>query len=184
MATGKQTLPRWITVRLGDDLNWWLQRTGDELESVPESCGVLDPRQVDHLVKEFDAYRPYGYSLRQFSKAFQVYTMDSELSEGLQRLIASDEDLGDMGGQLFAVPRTTADDAGPYEIFLGEISTARIRLLNATHKFAVPCTEEEMYDELRAIDSGRFFSDETIHVFNEITEMLEWSPAEWEESES
>lgn len=184
MSLHEHPLPRLLTVRLGEDLNWWLERTGDEPDTAPEIAGILDPRQVDHLIEVLDSYLPYGCSRQQFAQAFQAYAMDSELSEGLLRLTAADEDLDDAGSQMFAVPRTSNDGSGPYEVFLGVMSAARIRLLNATHRFTVDCTVEEMNDELRAIDSGRFFSDETIHVFNEITEILEWSPAEWDESES
>jgi len=39
-----------------------------------------------------------------------------------------------------------------------------------------------MTEELNLLDADRYFSDDTIHAFNEITERLEWSPAEWDES--
>ena len=41
---------------------------------------------------------------------------------------------------------------------------------------------DEMEDELRALDADRYFSDDTIHVFDELTEILDWSPAEWDDS--
>jgi hypothetical protein len=52
--------PQRITVRLGDDFNWWIDST-DEDEPTPHARGVLDPRQVAHIVETLDEYRPYGY---------------------------------------------------------------------------------------------------------------------------
>ncbi len=165
--------PRELTVRLRDDLNWWTDETSPR--------GVLDPRQVAHLVDALDAYEPYGLTREQFNDAFQVYAAESELADDQLRLVAVDEPIHHTGEQLFALPLTTADDDNPYTRFLGALGAARIRLLNTTYHYARACTETEMYDELDALDSDRYFSDDTIHVFDELNEILTWQPAEWDE---
>ena len=38
-----------------------------------------------------------------------------------------------------------------------------------------------MQEELDALDRDRYIAAENIHCFDEINEMLQWSPAEWDE---
>jgi len=178
MATDKPTALRWITVRLGDDFNWWLQDTSAELSVDMRSRGVLDPRQVAHLVEVLDEYGAYGFRSELLADAFQLFALESEISEGLLRLAATDANLFEDGMQMFALPLVTDEGEGPYYDFLDAVSAARLRKINATHHYIRDCTEDEMQEELSAIDSDRYFADETIHAFDEISEILEWSPAE------
>jgi len=39
----------------------------------------------------------------------------------------------------------------------------------------------EMQEELAALDRDRYVAAENIHCFEAINEILEWSPAEWDE---
>ncbi len=183
MATDKPTPLRWITVRLGEDFNWWLQDTSAELSADTHSRGVLDPRQVAHLIEALDEYRPYGFRSQLLTEAFQLFTLESEISEGVLRLAATDADLFEEGSQPFALPLIADEGEGAYYSLLDAISAARIRKINATHAFARECTEDEMQEELSALDSDRYLADESIHAFDEINEILEWSPAEWDDSE-
>ena len=173
-----------IIARLGDDMNWWLDRVGDELVTDNDRRAVLDPRQVAHLVEALEVYYPHGLRRQQFTEALEVFEMENELEEGQLRLAASNESIFETSAQLFALPRTDDEGKGGYDAFLDALGSAHIRKLNTTHHFAHKCTEDEMIDELRAVDAGRYFSDDTIHVFDEITEILEWNPAEWDDSSS
>ncbi len=103
---------------------------------------------------------------------------ESEVAEGRLRLAPAGESI--LGGvaDLFALPVVEGESEGPYYDFLDALGAARIRRLNATHHYAQACTEDEMYDELDAVDSERYFSADEIHVFDEINEILQWSPAE------
>jgi hypothetical protein len=172
--------PQRITARLGDDLNWWVESAdGDTL-----ARGVLDPRQVAHLVQSLDAYRRFGYHPELLTAAFQMYRIDAEVSEGVVRLAIADQNVFEDVGELFALPVLGNEEDGPYFELLDAVSTARIRRLNATHHYARNCTADEMTEELNALDSDRYFSEDTIHAFDELNEILEWSPAEWDESSS
>ena len=113
-----------------------------------------------------------------------MYAAEAELSDGRLRLALADEDIFDTGAQLFAWPLIGEEGAGAYYDFLDALGAARIRLLNATHHYAQDCTELEMDEELDAVDQDRFLSAESIHAFDEINEILEWSPAEWDDSAS
>lgn len=184
MATPEDTGPRWITVRLGEDFNWWLHDTSDERPAQTHVAGILDPRQVAHLIEALDSYLGHGLSRRQVAAAFQSFRMESELEEGVLRLAATKASLLEEPGQLFAVPRLKEEGSGPYYDFLNALSGARVRYLNATHHYARACTEDEMQDELDTLDSDRYFGAEAIHPFDEINEILEWSPAEWDDAET
>lgn len=175
--------PERITVRLADDFNWWIESTEEDTPA-PHPRGMLDPRQVAHFIQALDEYRRDGYQPQQLAAAFRAYRIDSEISEGVLRLAATDQNLFEEGSEVFALPVIDGEDGGAYYELLDAISAARIRKLNRTHHYARNCTADEMLEELNALDSDRYFSEETIHAFNEISEILEWSPAEWNESSS
>jgi hypothetical protein len=172
--------PPRITVRLGDDFHWWIESADGETQA----RGVLDPRQVAHLIQTLAEYRRFGYRPEQLAAAFQAYRIDAEIAEGTVRLAATDQDLFEETGELFALPLVGEEQDGPYFDLLDTLSAARVRHLNATHHYASDCTVDEMSDELTALDSDRYFSDATIHAFEELNEILEWSPAQWDEFSS
>ena len=173
--------PQRMTIRLGDDFNWWVD-SADEDAPTSRVRSVLDPRQVAHLVQTLDEYRTYGYRPQQLAGAFHAYRIDAEISEGVLRLAATEQSLFDEGNETFALPVITEDGGGAYYDFLDVVSAARIRKLNATHHYAHQCTEDEMSEELNILDADRYFSDDTIHAFDEINEILEWNPTEWDDS--
>ena len=164
--------PEQIVVRLDDDFNWWLEPTSEN----PRRDSVLDPRQVAHLQEALDEYRPHGLRRELFDAAFTFYTLDAELEEGQVRLSRG------RGSEEFALPVLGEDADGPFFDFLDALAAARIRKLNATHHFTQQCSEEEMFAELDILDADRYFSDNVIHCFEQLNEILEWKPAEWEES--
>ena len=164
--------PGQIVVRLDEDYNWWLEPTTEN----PRRDSVLDPRQVAHLQEALVEYRPQGLPSEQFEAAFTFYTLEAELEEGQARLRR------EKGHEMFALPQLGEDSDGPYFDFLDALAAARIQKLNATHQYVKPCTEDEMFAELEALDAERYFNDEVIHCFEQINEILEWKPAEWDDS--
>jgi hypothetical protein len=179
MSSTPETLPDWIVVRLDDDLNCWPDEASEEVFPGALSRGVLDPRQLSHLVQALEEYLPHGYRKELFASAFQTYVIQSELSDGRLRLARADEDVFDADTQLFAIPIVDEEEGtGAYYDFLDDISTARVRFLNATHHYVRNCTELDMDEELENIDRDRYFAADSIHVFDEINEILEWKPAE------
>ena len=180
----KSNKVKWVVAKLGEDFNWWVTETSAEGGNKISPRGILDPRQVAHLIQILEDYQPHDLDLEQLSAAFQMFALESEIAEGQARLSAVDQPFGDGDTDLFALPVTNDDDQGAYEAFLDSLIAAHIRKLNATHEFARPCTAEEMEEELEAIDGGRYFSAEVIHPFDEINEILEWSPAEWDDTSS
>lgn len=172
----------WIVARLGEDLNWWLESTNLSGETAPTLSGVLDPRQVKHLSEILEQYEAHGLRPGQLETAFKLYTLESEVDEGRVRLAASEGETFATDSNVFALPITEGDEENPYGLFLEALATARIRKINADHKFAEKCTVEEMFEELDALDTDRYINADAMHCFEEITQILEWSPAEWDDS--
>jgi hypothetical protein len=181
MANTETKPPRWIVVRLGDDLNWWVDETSDERPAHRYCRGALDPRQVAYLTEQFDAYRPHGLRRDQLTAAFHVYELEAEVSDGVLRLALSAQDLFEAGAaELFALPVATGED-GPdaYTDLLDALCAAHLRQLNATHHYARACTQDEMMEEFATLDNDRYFGGETRHAFDEFNEILEWNPTDW-----
>jgi hypothetical protein len=173
---------RWIVARLGDDLNWWLESTNLSGDGPAELCGILDPRQVTHLAETLEQYEAHGLRPGQLETAFKLFSLESEIDEGRVRLAINDSESFAAGSDVFALPIMEGEEESPYALFLEALATARIRKINAERRLTEKCTEEEMYAELDAIDATRYFNADAMHCFEEITQILDWSPAEWDDS--
>lgn len=182
MKTDPSETPRWIAARLGEDFNWWLDQTSESFQPDGRHCGLLDPKQVSHLLETLQEYRPYGFRQQQLVNAFQVFRLESEIAEDHLRLASTDESIYKATKETFALPILGQDGEGPYHDFLDALSAARIGRLNATHQYVKECTELDMNEELNALDTDRYLGSESIHAFDEIIEILQWSPAEWDDS--
>jgi hypothetical protein len=147
--------------------------------------GLLDPRQIAHLAVALDEYQAHGFRPQLLNDAFQLFELESEVDDDRLRLAPINRDDFSAGGeQVFALPLIDDEETGPYYDLLDAISAARITKLNTTHNYVRDCTELEMGEELDALDRDRYFVAENIHCFDEINEILEWSPAEWDEPNS
>jgi hypothetical protein len=180
MPTRKSASPKWVIVRFGDDQNWWLDEASSDLGEGER--GLLDPRQIAYLRQMLEAYQPHGCDSGLLNVAFQLFQVESDLDEDRLRLTPVDQNISESDDQIFALPLTPGNETGPYYDFLDAITAARIRQLNATHHYARECTDWEMQEELDTLDRDRYFASETIHCFDEINEILQWSPAEWDDS--
>lgn len=167
--------PSRIVVKLGDDFNWRRHQLQADVDAPPDERGVLDPRQVRHLLDALTEYRVFGCGPEKFAEAFRCYAVAAEVAEGILQLEITEET-----DEVFALPVVDEDGDGAYFDFLDTLRAARVGKLNATHDYAQPCTVEEMQEELDTLDHDRFISAEVLHAFDEINEILEWSPAEWD----
>ena len=135
---------------------------------------------MQSLCETLVEYRKYGLTPRDLGAAFRLFALSSELGEDLIRLASAPGDFLS-AADAFALPVMDEDGDGPYYDFLDAVSAARVRRLNATHQYARPCTVDDLREELDALDQDRYFSAETIHPFDEISEILQWHPADWDE---
>jgi hypothetical protein len=180
----KQNALQWVVAKLGEDFNWWLKETSVETADEIALTGVLDPRQVAHLRQVLVEYRSHGLRPEKLRNAFQMFALESEITDGQARLTPVGLPFDSDEPDLFALPVHDKEGEGAYGGFLDVLSAAHIRKLNAMHHYVQPCSADEMDEELDAMDSDRYFSAEIIHPFDEINEILEWSPAEWDDSSS
>src|ERR1017187_7083062 len=134
-----------------------------------------------YLAETLDENELYGFDRRLLDSAFQLFQLESELDDDRLRLAPIEGDVFDAGEGVFALPLIDDEEMGAHYDFLDAITGARIRKLNATHKYAQPCSELEMREELDELDRDRYIAAENIHCFDEINEILQWSPAEWDE---
>jgi hypothetical protein len=182
MDREKPTPPQWIVVQLGDDMNWWLVESSTDIYWGEVGRGILDPRQVAHVAEALEDYQTYGFRRALLNAAFQFFELESELDDDRLRLAPVAQDEFDMAcDQIFALPLIDNEESGAYYDFLDAVGAARVRKLNATHHYVRDCTELDMREELDALNRDCYFAAENIHCFDEINEILEWSPAEWDE---
>jgi hypothetical protein len=165
-----------MIIQLGDDFNWWVVETSHQRSGAAAPRGVLDPRQISHLVTQLADYSAYGLTDQILTGAFDLYVIETHLSDGRLRLRQSHENLLDTAAEIFALPNEQFDE------FLETLSAAHIRRLNSQHHFAQPCTTEEMFRELDLLDNDRYFNGDQLHGFDEINQILEWNPAQWDDS--
>jgi hypothetical protein len=182
MTKPKPTPPNWLVARLGDDGNWWVAESSEDIYWGDGMRGLLDPRQIARVTETLNEYQPYGFRRDLLDDAFQYFQLESEIDDERVRLspVARDDFAG-ANEQIFALPLIEDEEMGVYYDLLDAMSVARVRKLNSTHHYARDCTELDMSEELDALDRDRYFASENIHCFDEINEILQWSPAEWDE---
>src|SRR5208282_1462430 len=61
MTKAKPTPPNWIFARLGDDGNWWVAESSQDIYWGEGMRGLLDPRQIAHITEILDEYQPFGF---------------------------------------------------------------------------------------------------------------------------
>jgi hypothetical protein len=174
---------KWLVVRLGDDTNWWVDETSDNVYWGTDSLSLLDPNQVAYLHKTVGELEDYGFDPGALDSAFQIFEVASELTDGRMRLRPSEHSIGDEGVQLFALPDLLDEEKGAYPDLLDQLISLRVKYLNATHDYFQPVTEDDLEEELQSRNADRYFASTCIHVFNELEDILTWKPAEWDEKE-
>jgi hypothetical protein len=172
----------WIIVSQDDDGNCWVEETSEGPQLGRNPLSILAPEQVRHIIQTLEQYREQGFRREQFEAAFHVWKAESELSDGRWRLVPAGVSVYEGIGEFFALPDLPLDLAeeleakGGYPDFLEQLERLRVRRLNQVRHYAQDVDELEMEEQLRAMDADRYFSGEVAHCFEEITEILEWSP--------
>ena len=113
-------------------------------------------------------------------RAFIPFKIQKDLGEGLVRLQRTNESLLDTEESLFGLPDVVDDENGAYADFLNHISKTRVRMLNDIIDFEQPFTVDELEDELREEENNSFIEGRAVHMFDEITRILDYVPPGWE----
>jgi hypothetical protein len=176
MAKGSPQL-EWCVVRLGEDHNWWVDEISDPVHWDVDGLSIIDPRQVDHIIELIEPLREYGFDSDLFERAFIPFRITKDLGKGKVRLARTKQPLLESEEKLFALPDVIDEENGPYADFLDHITRLRVKLINELLDLEEKLTVDEVEDQLREAQNNDFIEGKAVHLFSEITAILDFMPA-------
>ncbi len=182
MAKGIPQL-EWCVVRLGNDHNWWVDEVSDPMHWDVDGLSIIDPRQVDHIIDLIDPLREFGFEPDVLERAFIPFRIAKDLGKGKVRLSRTKESLLESDEKLFALPDVIDEENGPYADLLDHLTRLRVKLLNDLHDFEEKLTVDEVEDQIREQQNTDFIEGKAVHLFNEITAILDFMPAGYGEDD-
>lgn len=182
MAKGTPQL-EWCVVRLGEDHNWWVDEVSDPVHWDVDGLSIIDPRQVDHVIELVEPLREYGFDPDIFERAFIAFRIAKDLGKGKVRLARTKEALLESDEKLFALPDIIDEENGPYADLLDHLTRLRVKLLNDLFDFEEKLTVDEVEDQIREQQNSDFIEGKAVHLFNEITAILDFMPAGYGEDD-
>ncbi len=182
MAKGTPHL-EWCIVRLGDDHNWWVDELSDSVHWDVDGLSIIDPRQVDHLIELIEPLREYGFEPDVFERAFIPFRIAKDLGKGKVRLTKTKESLLESEEKLFALPDVIDEENGPYADLLDHLTRLRCKLLNDLFSFEEKLTPDEIEDQIRESENNDFMEGKAVHLFNELTAILDFIPEGYREDD-
>jgi hypothetical protein len=175
MAKGSPKL-EWCIVRLGEDHNWWVDEVSDPVHWDVDGLSIIDPRQVDHIIELIDPLREYGFDQDVFERAFIPFRIAKDLGKGKVRLARIKQPLLESEEKLFALPDVIDEENGPYADFLDHITRLRVKMLNEILDLEEKLTVDEVEDQIREAQNSDFIEGKAVHLFAEITAILDYTP--------
>ena len=182
MAKGTPQL-EWCVVRLGEDHNWWIDEVSDPVHWDVDALSIIDPRQVDHLIEAIEPLREYGFDPDVFERAFIAFRISKDLGHGRVRLQRTKESLLESDEKLFALPDIIDEENGPYADLLDHLTRLRVKLLNDLFDFEEKLTVDEVEDQIREAQNNDFIEGKSVHLFTELTSILDFVPAGYGDDE-
>jgi len=176
MAKGSPQL-EWCIVRLGEDHNWWVAEVSDPVHWDVDGLSIVDPRQVDHVIELIDPLREYGFDSDLFERAFIPFRIAKDLGKGKVRLARTKQPLLESEEKLFALPDVIDEENGPYADLLDHLTRLRVKQLNDLLDFEEKLTVDEVEDQLRESQNNDYIEGKAVHLFTEITAILDFMPA-------
>jgi hypothetical protein len=176
MAKGSPKL-EWCIVRLGEDHNWWVDEISDPVHWDVDGLSIIDPRQVDHVIELIEPLREFGFDSDLFERAFIPFRITKDLGKGKVRLARTKQPLLESEEKLFALPDVIDEENGPYADFLDHITRLRVKLINELLDLEEKLTVDEVEDQLREAQNNDFIEGKAVHLFSEITAILDFMPA-------
>lgn len=172
---------KWCTVRLGQDMNWWVDKTSDPIHwDTVDGLSILDPRQVGHIIEAADQLVAYGFQLNVLNRAFYKFHVLEDLGKGKVKLERVQDSLIDSSEPLFALPDMIDEEKGPYADLLHQVTQARVKMLNDVIEFEQHITIEELEEEIREHQNEEYMEGKAVHAFSELTLILEYVPHGYE----
>lgn len=170
----------WTIIRIGEDMNWWVTEVSDDVHWDVDGLGIVDPRQIGHIMDLCEPLREYGFDADVLDAAFFKFRIDKVLKDGNVHLLRVRESLLDAEDDLFALPDILDEEKGPYADFLDQITKFRVKMLNDLIDFEDNLTIDELEEEIRERQNNDFMEGRAVHFFNEMTAILEYVPEGFE----
>lgn len=167
----------WCIVRLGDDVNWWVEEVSDTIHWDTDGLSIIDPRQVDHIIELIDPLRDYGFSPDVMERAFILFRIDKDLGQNRVRLVRVKDSILESEEKLFALPDIVDDENSAYADFIDHVTRARVKLLNDLFEFEQRLTVDEVEEIIREEANADFMAGKAAHLYTEITAVLDFMPA-------
>ncbi|ATC62596.1 hypothetical protein CMV30_00625 [Nibricoccus aquaticus] len=182
MAKSSTTLD-WCSVRLGEDHNWWVTEVSDSVRWDADGLSIIDPRQVAHLLELVEPLRDYGFDQDILDAAFIAFRIEKDLGDGKVRLKRVKDSIVESDDKLFALADILDEENGPYADLLDHLTRCRVKMLNDLFNFESKLTVDEVEDEIREDQNTNFIEGKAVHTFEEVTDILEYTPAGWDVDE-
>lgn len=157
-------------------MNWWVKEISDPVNWDVDGLGIIDPRQISHIIDLCDPLRDYGFDPDIIDSAFFAFAINQEQKDGKIRLTRTREPILDTEEKLFALPDVLDEEKGPYADFLDQVTRARVKMLNDLIDFENNLTVDELEEVIRDRQNNDFIEGRAVHFFTEITSILEFVP--------
>ena len=178
----------WCIAHLGSEGNWWIKEVSEDRNWDFEIPSLLSPEQVKQVLKQSKAkLEPYGISTDDWNAAFYRFRVDKHLNDGCVRLVRTVERLKNEESPkvseenkeepLFAFPNEVEEDCHPYVDFLDKLIKARTALLNDRINFVQKLSADEVKEMLDDTHRSLYFEGASLHVFREISDILNYVPS-------
>lgn len=161
-------------------MNWWVKEVSDEVHWDVDGLSIIDPRQMSHLIDLAEPLREYNFDQDIMDRAFIAFKIQKDLGDGIVRLVRTKESFFDTDEPLFALPDVVDEVNGPYADLMNHITRVRVKMLNDIINFEQNLTIDELEEELREEENNSFIEGRNVHMFDELTGILDYVPAGWE----
>ena len=148
MATATPKL-EWCTISFDNESMWWVQTVNKDIHWDFDELGIIDPRQLSHILELLDSMREYGIQEDIVEKAFFKFRLEKEMTKQKFRLERTRDSLYDPDQVLFVLPDDMDEESGPFEDFMKHALRVRVRMLNDLIESDQPLTIEEVDAQIR-----------------------------------
>ena len=171
----------WCIVRLGADHNWWVDEVSDPVRWDVDGLGIIDPRQMAHLIELAEPLRDYGLVQETLDVAFIPFRIEREVPKKKIRLKRVKDSFYESDDKLFGLPDILDEENGPYADLLDHLTRCRVKMLNDVFAFESKLTVDELEDDLRESQNTLFAEGKSLHAFDELCAILDFMPAGYDE---
>jgi hypothetical protein len=170
----------WCVVRLGKDLNWWVEEISDPIAWDVEGLAILDPKQSAYILDLMEPMREYSLQEDLREEAFFKFRIDKDMGNGKIRLVRVVNDILEPEEPIFLLPDVVDDEKSAYADFLDHLTKVRVKMLNDLIDFKQRLTIDEIEEAISETHHSHFLEFKSVHVFNELRSIIEYIPPGFE----